>query len=136
MSVVQSSSSLRPYIYSSPPSGSSRPITPGDNKVVYGIVMQKDGAIARVIGTAFAISDKLAISAWHNFTAHGYDAARDVVMLCKEVKSGKFLRSSCPEMVVSEVDVNDDWVTLHLSSGTFPKFAALCPEAELPSSDD
>lgn len=112
-----------------------RPITPGDNAVVYGIALLRKGVIRSLIGTAFAISDKLAISAWHNFTGNDFDTASDEIILYQEINAGNILASS-PRAVVSDFDVNDDWVALHLSSLTFPKYAVLCPETELPASDD
>lgn len=113
---------------------SVRPLTPGDESVVYGIVLQRGGDIVNVIGTAFAISDVLAISAWHNFTDTGY-LPTDVVILCNEVKAGVILRSS-PVAIVLDYDVNDDWVTLQLDSAVFPSHVTLCPEAELPPERD
>jgi hypothetical protein len=66
-----------------------------------------------VIGTAFAISGDMAMSAWHNFADSGYQAS-DVVILCKEIKSSAILRSS-PVVVVLDHDASEDWVTLKLA---------------------
>jgi len=87
-----------------------------------------------VLGTAFAISGSLAISAWHNFADYGF-LPTDVVILCKEIRASVILRSS-PVVVVLDHDVDDDWVTLQLVSTVFPSHETLCPEAELPPDHD
>eukprot|EP00981_Chlorochromonas_danica_P015294 scaffold11564_cov180-Ochromonas_danica.AAC.4 len=108
---------------------------PGDTSVVYGVILLRNGDIA-AIGTAFAISDSLAISAWRNFTDYEYQPSTDEVILCKEIRKSVLLRSS-PVAVVLDYNVEDDWVTLQLaSSALFPSHVTLCPEAELPPERD
>ncbi len=96
--------------------------------------MQRNGDIKAVIGTAFAISGNMAMSAWHNFKDNGY-LPTDVVILCKEIKASVILRSS-PVVAVRDYDVDDDWVTLELNSTVFLNHVTLCPEAELPPDRD
>lgn len=97
---------------------------------VYGIVLIRDGDVECVIGSAFAIASDLALSAWHNFTEHGYQPS-DGIILCKEICGGGILRSS-PLAVVADYDEADDWVTLKLKCAAFSIFSTLCPETELP----
>jgi hypothetical protein len=89
-----------------------------------------------VIGTAFAVSPKLALSAWHNLSENGFRAG-DVILLCKEVNEGVVLRSS-PVVTVFDYHEDEDWVLLELvgSGSVFTINASLCPEAELPPDRD
>ena len=101
---------------------------------MYGVVLQR-GANLTVIGTAFAVNQKLAISAWHNFTKNNFQTG-DVVYLCKELYQGRILRSS-PQVNVREYDVTvtEDWVVLELISGDFSSHVTLCKEGELPTDE-
>jgi hypothetical protein len=98
-------------------------------------VLKRKGA-AHIVGTAFAVSATLALSAWHNFSDNEF-AAGDVIMLCKEIRESVILRS-CPTVTVLDHDAKEDWVVLQLAAQgtTFPCHATLCPEAELPSEQD
>ena len=88
--------------------------TPGNNSAVFGVVLQQ-GAKLALIGTAFAVNQKLAISAWHNFIESNFQTG-DVVYLCKELCQGIILKSS-PQVNVREYDVIEDWVVMELISG-------------------
>jgi hypothetical protein len=112
-----------------------RPSTPGSNDAVYGIIMRK-GTVCSVIGTAFSVSSRLAISASHNFTDNLYDQA-DSLYLCKEINQGVFLADS---PMVSRVNFNsaEDWAILELLLGfqDFHNWVPLCPENQLPNESE
>ena len=110
----------------------ARPGTPGNNSAVFGVVLQQ-GAKLAVIGTAFAVNQKLAISAWHNFIESNFQTG-DVVYLCKELCQGIILKSS-PQVNVREYDVIEDWVVMELISGDFSSHVTLCKEGELPTDE-
>lgn len=99
---------------------------------MFGVVLQRGTKLA-VIGTAFAVSQKLAVSAWHNFTDNSFQAG-DVAYLCKELYRGAILKSS-PQVEVREYDLIEDWVVLELSSGDFSDPVKLCKEVELPTDE-
>lgn len=99
---------------------------------MFGVVLQRGTKLA-VIGTAFAVCRKLAISAWHNFAENSFQVG-NVVYLCKELFQGMILKSS-PQVVVREYDTIEDWVVLELKSGEFSDHVKLCREDELPTDE-
>lgn len=99
---------------------------PDKEITVYVIVMKREGALNQSIGTCFAVSDDLAVSAWHNFTDNDFQPT-DEIHLCTDIAAGEVDGLKLPAKVL-EYDAEEGWVTLMLVNSTFPHHAALCSE--------
>ena len=97
------------------------------------------GARYEVSGTAFAISDTLVLTAYHNFSSgRGGEHHLECAISSKATKVDGLLVPApvggCISLKLLHFDESDDWALFRrLGDGTFSTTLQICPQADLPN---
>jgi hypothetical protein len=119
--------------------GPERPSTPGDSECVFGLIeltvvkkRKKESLMSTACGSAFAISPNYVITARHNLvTKDGYE--KSVALVKEIVEDVPLMEDNLIKLSLVANSADNDWAVLQRDDGNaFTKYAAICPEGELP----